>query len=572
MSLKLRPYQEEAIAAVEEAAKRGCKRQLVVLPTGAGKTIIFANLLRRRGGRAIVLAHREELLDQALRKLRLVAPEISVGVIQGRRNEISAQVLVASVATLARSTQRAAALRGKVETVIVDEAHHVVSASWTGALEALGAFEATGPLLVGFTATPDRADGRGLGWVFDEVVYERTLWEMILAGYLSDLRAFQVRVEVDLDNCETKGGDWADSSLATAMLAGGAPERVAEAYERYASNRKGIVFTPTVAVAEECAAELRLRGIAAEAVWGAMGEDKRTGALKRLKDGTTRVLCTAALLLEGFDEPSVSAVVMARPTKSRALYTQAVGRGLRRYPGKDDCLILDCVGVSTTHELITAASLLGVEEEKEEVTASTVLREGLLGGREGVVGEERPGPSGALAAVEVELFAGRALHWVAVRTGEYVLSAPGLQVRLSPRAGGSWAVILHRGKEPGIEFGKEGYDLEWAQGIAEDLVREAGLERVLAKDAKWRNQPASEKQLALLAGLAIGAPPNCTRGQASDLIAQAQAVRAAKGDQATHKQLALLRRLGVVPKPGLTKKEASRLIEEALERRGRFGR
>lgn len=563
MSLPLRPYQTDALEAVAEAAGRGIQRPLVVLPTGAGKTVCFSHLLKSRGGRGVVLAHRSELLTQAADKLHTVAPEIPVGIVQGGRSRLDAQVLVASIATMARGGL--AALLKDVRTVVVDEAHHAVSKSWTDVLTALGAFRPGGPLVVGFTATPDRADGKGLGWVFEEIVFEKTLWEMILDGYLVDIRAVQVRLDVDLDACKTRGGDWVDSDLGAAMLVGGAPGRVAEAYATLAGERRGVVFTPTIELAQACASELRLRGISAEAVWGSgMPEAERRGVLRRLRNGTTQVVTNAQLLTEGFDEPSISCVAIARPTKSRGLYTQAIGRGTRRHPGKEDLLVLDCVGATGELDLITMASLVGAKDNKPLVVSEALAQQGMVGAlglRPPTDVDQADDIPGIIRPVEVELFAGRSLHWVPTSVGTYVLSAPGLEVSLLPAGADRWRVVLREKGKPEVELAHEGIELEWAQGVAEDAIRKRGLERVVSKEARWRDEPATEKQLETLVRWGIGAPPRCTKGMAADLITQATAARTAA--RATPRQIAALRRLGITPQPGLTKKEASTLISEA---------
>lgn len=560
----LRSYQTDAIDIIHKRYSEGVSRQLVVMPTGTGKTVTFSAVISQRPGRAIVIAHREELLTQAIEKLAKVAPTLQPGIVQGALNQADKQVVMASVATIANPNRATEILKhGRIDTIIVDEAHHAVSKTWTQALDHLGAFHPKGPLVVGFTATPDRTDGKGLGWVFEEIVYERNLWEMILAGYLSDLTALQVKINVDLAACKTSQGDWENSSLGQAMMVGQAPEQVAKAYKEYAHNRKGVVFTPTIAVAEDCARQLRLVGINAEHIHGQMSSDTRKAVLRRLRTGTTQVVCNAALLLEGFDEPGISCVVIARPTKSRSLYTQAIGRGTRRHPGKEDCLILDCVGVATEQDLVTIASLLDTKVEKDQTLKVTEL----LLERDPTLKAEHVGvPQGTLVAQQIELFAGRSLHWVPLLGGDYVLSAPKLRVRLSP-AGPSldrWRITVHKDREPAVTL-PETYELDWAQGVAEDMIREMGLERVLASDAKWRNEPMTDAQAQLILSLGVGAPAGCTKGQATDIIAKAQAQRDAKAQRAaTRKQLAMLTRLGVNPPDNLTVSQAAKLIDQTL--------
>ncbi|MDA8315147.1 MAG: DEAD/DEAH box helicase [Actinomycetota bacterium] len=578
MSLALRPYQLEAISAIESSK---ASRQLVVLPTGSGKTVVFCELISRQPGRSVVLAHREELIDQAVRKMEMVRPGTRVGVVQAGRDDYDAPVVVASVPTLLRRHGRIERIARGLSLVVVDEAHHAVSESWMRVLGALGAMprgasqpigglgllppSGPPPLLVGFTATPDRADGKGLDAVFEQIVYERTMWEMIVEGYLADVRAIQVKMEMDLRSCPTKGkGDFDEAALGEMMLVGAAPRRVAKAWVEFAEARRGIVFTPTVEVAEYCAEEMRALGIRADVASGKMSDRSRRAVLRRLETGAIEALCNAQLLLEGFDEPSVDCVVMARPTKSRALYVQAIGRGTRRFPGKDFLLVLDCIGATTTHELVTVASLVGADEEEPDVDVGRFLaeRDPLLQGSTRTGGIDNADVS-RVYGVDVHLFEDRALHWVHAGSA-FALSVPGMRVRLDPAADGTWSVTVQRAGQEPERLPQGALDLEWAQGLAEDLVRKAGFDAVAAKSARWRDDPATDRQIATLVSMGIGAPPGCTKGQAADLIAQRQLARETSAQSsATPKQLALLRRLGLrEPPQGLTRRDASRLIDE----------
>ncbi|MDP9375282.1 MAG: DEAD/DEAH box helicase family protein, partial [Chloroflexota bacterium] len=221
-TIALRDYQREALDAVRAAPAAGVTRPLVVLPTGTGKTVIFAMLARELGARTLILAHRDELLQQAADKLRMVDPAAAVGLVKAERDEHRAPIVVASVQTLAHA-RRLARVRPDFGLVVVDEAHHVVSASYRTILRHVGAFDAGGPLTVGVTATPDRGDGVGLGAVFQRVVYERDLLAMIRAGYLCDPRGIQVGLAADFRALKVRGGDVADEASARLLLGADAP-------------------------------------------------------------------------------------------------------------------------------------------------------------------------------------------------------------------------------------------------------------------------------------------------------------------------------------------------------------
>src|SRR5438128_3391468 len=260
-----RPYQHEAVAALLAAAARGVQRPLLVLPTGTGKTIIFALLVQRRGGRALILAHRDELIQQAVDKLHLVDPTMALGVVQAASDELTAPTVVASVQTLSRRP-RLARLVPDFHTIVIDEAHHAPAPTSRRILEYCRAWCPDGPLVVGVTATPERGDRHSLREVFDRIVYQKTLLEMMQAGYLVDLRAFQVLLQADFDALRMQHGDFVDAELESLLLAANAPAQVLAAFQAHAADRKALVFTPTVALPYAIAATFRTAGIPAEAL------------------------------------------------------------------------------------------------------------------------------------------------------------------------------------------------------------------------------------------------------------------------------------------------------------------
>src|SRR5438067_5248006 len=267
LRLTPRPYQYEAVAALLAAAARGVQRPLLVLPTGTGKTIIFALLVQRRGGRALILAHRDELIQQAVDKLHLVDPTLSLGIVQAAHDELTAPTVVASVQTLSRRT-RLARLVPDFQTIVIDEAHHAPAPTYRRILDYCRAWHPDGPLAVGVTATPERGDHHSLRPVFDRIVYQKTLLEMMQAGYLVDLRALQILLQADFDALRTQQGDFVEAELESLLLAANAPAQVLAAFQTHAADRKALLFTPTVALAYAMAETFRAAGIAAEALDG----------------------------------------------------------------------------------------------------------------------------------------------------------------------------------------------------------------------------------------------------------------------------------------------------------------
>jgi ATP-dependent helicase IRC3 len=507
-AIQPRPYQTEALEAIAVAEREGVRRPLVVLPTGTGKTIIFARLLAQRSGRALILAHRDELISQAVDKLRLVlGGDAPLGIVKAERNDVGAPLVVASVQTLARSS-RLTQLVPDFTTIIIDEAHHAPADSYRRVLEHLGAFRLDGPLTLGVTATADRHDGIGLGRVFEAVVFERSLLAMMQAGYLCDLRAIQVAVGVDLDQVEYRAGDWTESGLERALLAAEVPRHVADVYQQHAPGRRALCFTPTVKLTHLVAGACRAAGLRAEAVDGGTPLEERRAILARYARGQTDLLVNCGVLLEGYDDPPTDAIIIARPTHSRALYTQMVGRGTRRYPGKTDCLILDLVGASTRHQLVTIASLLDLPTDR--VAAVGVLEAATEQAR---ARQQRDlVRTTVMATRPVDLFAAARVRWVPA-DGGYVLTCGADYLRLEP-AGTAWQLI--RQTRQGRLVLQRGLSLEYAMGVAEDLARQAGAGVLVDARAPWRREPPSAKQAAVLAR--YGEPVPATRGEAADVL------------------------------------------------------
>lgn len=515
----LRPYQRAAVESVRDHWARGIRRQLIVLPTGAGKTVVFSHLIRRRttdGRRALVIAHRDELIRQAVEKIQLVAPDLRVGVVQANRNDHQdAQAIVASIQTLTRPA-RIAPLVGTVSTVIVDEAHHAAARTYLEALETLGSFDDDGPLTVGVTATAGRADGVALGTAWQEIVYQRGILEMILDGHLSDVRGMVVTTDLDYGTVSTSRGDFTDGSLGQAMEDSHAIEAAAIAYQRYAADRCGVAFTPTIATAEDLARHLSRRGITAEHLSGLTPRTERAAILNRLHTGDTQVVTNAAVLTEGFDEPRVSCVLIARPTTSETLFTQMAGRGLRLYPGKTDCLLLSLAGPPGSG-LATIATLTGKapgEKEVEPRDGETLAEAAVRLDTEEETRRRRLVGS-AVRGQHVALFGRSGLSWVPV-DDSYVLSCGDAALIVRPTGEPDrWrAINVPRDGAPAVLGDR--LTLEYAQGVAEEFAR--GTRAKLARaNARWRGKPVSAAQQRLLSSL--GLPTADTSGEASDRIA-----------------------------------------------------
>ena len=342
-SFKLRPYQLEAVRAINDKWSEW-DRELLVLPTGCGKTVVFNTVAHQRDGNTLILAHRDELIEQARDKYFAMYGE-RPGKIKADENEIR-QVTVGSVQTMCRRDYT-----GQFQTVIVDEAHHAISPSYQTVLN-----QFPGAKVLGVTATPDRGDKRSLARYFDGIAYEYGLKTAVAEGYLCPITAKTIPLEIDMNSVTVSIGDFQVDSIAE-TLEPYLPQ-IAEAIMLHASARKTVVFCPLISIAQELAGMIP----------GAMEVNGNSADRKETLDwfdkaGPGAVLCNAMLLTEGWDCPSCDCVVVLRPTKIRSLYCQMVGRGTRLYPGKDNLLLLDFLWMCQKHNLCRPASLVSDNEE-----------------------------------------------------------------------------------------------------------------------------------------------------------------------------------------------------------------
>lgn len=351
--MELRPYQEEAKNAIFEQWKNGTRRTLLVLPTGCGKTIVFAKVTEdcvRHGNRVLVLAHRGELLDQAADKIRKTT---GLGCAVEKAEESCQgswfRIVVGSVQTLMREKRLNQFPEDYFNTIIVDEAHHCISDSYQRVLQHFP--EAN---VLGVTATPDRGDMRNLGQYFESLAYEYTLPKAIKEGYLSPIKALTIPLKIDMSGVGVQVGDFKAGEIGTALD----PylESIAEEMKKYCQDKKTVVFLPLVKTSQKFRDILNEHGFQAAEVNG--NSQDRAEILRDFEAGKYNVLCNSMLLTEGWDCPSVDCIVVLRPTKVRSLYCQMVGRGTRLFPGKDHLLLLDFLWNTERHELCHPASLI----------------------------------------------------------------------------------------------------------------------------------------------------------------------------------------------------------------------
>lgn len=540
-ALELRPYQRDALDRTYEAEARGVRRQLGVAATGLGKTIIFCALARERGGRTLVIVHREELVRQAWAKVHESWPDVEVGIVKAQEDDVYAQVVIASIQTLARPkrlgrllatmTQNEgglglARLADRFRTIVVDEAHHAHADSYRKVLTALRAgepggeraatpeevdngcelgvtYDDPGPLLLGVTATPDRGDGAGLDDLFDEVVWNYDILWGIRAGFLADVRAKRITLDaLDLGKVKVSRGDYEQGAVGRAMENADAPDLIVKAWQEHAPDRRTLVFMPTVALAESMAEKFRAAGVRAGWISGETPYDQRRATLDMYSTGALQVLVNCMVLTEGYDEPRTDCVIAARPTKNRALFTQMIGRGTRKHPDKADLLVLDVAGSSETLSLVTVPSLLGLPvKEGRPLEDGT----GLLSDVAQAFDDQRV-RLGLMRAEDADLFKklrGNKIAWVPTHRDDehhrYEVAIGNMRVVVTRMRGldgedDGWLCGLQEGAKKRVLIGR--VSLELAQGVGEDAVRKltVGSPHLADPDAPWRKKSPSKKQ------------------------------------------------------------------------------
>ncbi|AEN79584.1 DNA helicase [Mycobacterium phage Boyle] len=558
---ELRSYQTAAVAAVERDWESGTKRTGVVLPTGAGKSTVIGKLASnayRSGKRVVALAHRAELLFQMRRDMLAVDPTIpasDIGIVMAEHDDHHAPIVFASLQTLAHAKRRNAL--GRRDVILWDEFHHAGAEGFHATFEELGGY--THAYLCGFTATMYRNEKGtiGLGDVIQKVSYEKDLRWAIKHGFLVQPRGKTVRIKnLDkLDDVRTVAGDFKNDELAEVMEA--AVEYVVDAIELHARERTNIVFAASVDGAHMIADAINERGMTAEAVTGSMPHAEREQVYDRYRTGVTKNLVTVMVLTEGADFPMCDTVVMARPTRSKNLYAQMVGRALRLFPGKTDALVLDLSGSTRAMKLVNLTDLspgAPVEEVDEQGQAIAVcptcdlyvtecvcgLVDDAMGGGDTEAKVVRQGP---VELVSIDLLANSDTLWLETPAGvPFINGSDGWLVFLWPETG-------RKGRDqrwlPGLTSTKrrmdalplerggvvaDFMDLEDAVDFAEAWVYESDRFTFNDKSASWRrNQKPSDKQVTFAHNLGIVGADGMTKARLSDEISIALASRVLDG-------------------------------------------
>lgn len=459
--MELRPYQAEAKAAVFEQWDKGAFKTLLVLPTGCGKTIVFAKVAEdcvRQGYRVLILAHRGELLEQAADKIKK-STNLGCATEKAEQTCLGSwfRITVGSVQSMQREKRLSQFSEDYFNVIIIDEAHHCISDGYQKVLQHFPSAK-----VLGVTATPDRGDMRNLGEFFESLAYEYTLPKAIREGYLSPIKAMTIPLQLDLSGVSIQSGDFKAGDIATALD----PylHQIADEMMKYCRDRKTVVFLPLVKTSQKFKEILNEKGFKAAEV---NGESKdRAEVLEAFDKGEYNVLCNSMLLTEGWDCPSVDCVIVLRPTKVRSLYSQMVGRGTRLCEGKSHLLLLDFFWHTERHELCHPADLIC--EKKEVARKMTENLEGTAGCPMDLEEAERKASEDVIAEREESL----AKQLQEMRTRKKKLVDP-LQFEMSIQAEDLSGYVPAFGWEMAPPSDKQKQELE-KRGILPDEIDNAG--------------------------------------------------------------------------------------------------
>lgn len=363
-NITLRDYQLEAIAAVVSGKEKGLTRMGILLPTGTGKSLIQSSLIKEMMGtdQVAFVVPFDHLIDNALKNLHLIFSADDIGIVKAKQNDFEKRINIISIQTALREN-RMADLKGRYKLVVVDEMHLFLATKFMNALNDL---IATDGICVGFSATILREDRKSLSKVFGQLVYHKTLWEMIAKGWLTPLKGIQLNARIDLSKVKQTAGDYDDGELASILSTNECMELLYQGWKENAGDRVTIAFTPTIDMAVKCADFWKRRGVSADWVCGAgsvLPQKEMAEKIRKFTSGETQILFNSAKLIVGFDHPPISSVFIIRPTKSQSYYVQMTGRGTRTCSdivyaqstlpisnsvakSKKDCLILDVGGAS----------------------------------------------------------------------------------------------------------------------------------------------------------------------------------------------------------------------------------
>jgi superfamily II DNA or RNA helicase len=553
MALEVRDYQQHVIDAVRDDWRSGVDSTLVVAATGTGKTVMFLSLLSALAEsgeltRALIIAHRRELIYQPIERAAQFYPELAagMGVVMADEDDAGARVVVATIQTLNAGERLARVLsHGAFSHVIVDEAHHTTADTYLSVLEALKAANPDVKVL-GLTATPMRTDKDGLSRVYRKCSYRLPINEAIRRGALVKFDALGFTLPVSFAEIRETADGWDVEEAGDLLKAENVLEIVFEKWSEYCADRQTIMFTASVAQARQTAAYFAERGVAAEWVSGETPRAERDRILRAYQAGAVKLIANCMVLTEGFDAPETGAVLMVAPTKSDLIYVQRLGRGLRTAPGKVDCRVLDFAPIEARN-IVMAGDVLGTPRDVAKAQAKAEKSGVLCALSVDMFGEASAVDPGELMVKVLDLLRKDALAWTvdglyatATLSEEAMLAVALPDPRRMAKAellrrSGQWSDVresLYRfvsrcrlylvtKDEQSARWSAEQYGEFESFDEAKAKADELGFTvdpRLARKDQNWRRTGVSDKQGQFMRRLGIDVPAGCSKGQASQLI------------------------------------------------------
>ena len=534
--ISLRPYQQEALDAIIANEANGINRQLVVLPTGAGKTILFSHLpiLRKNSLPMLVLAHRAELLEQARNKIMASNPNLIVEIEQAERKAGHVDVVVASVATLGRNnTPRIESYpKDYFKTIVIDEAHHAAAPTYRRIIDYFSP-----DFLLGVTATPQRSDSTRLIDVFEEIVYYKSIQDLIKDGWLCPLVGYRVKTNVDISDVEIRNGEYAQDQLEQKV---DTPDRnafVVATYLNLAMDTKTIVFASGVRHAENLAISFRQASVETAVILGTTPREERESILAQFATGQISVIVNVGVLTEGFDEPSLQTIILAKPTRSTLLYTQIVGRGTRLHESKKHCTIIDIADTTIGKKPIGLPTLLGLPPEfdlqGQSLTDVAEKFEELEAYCSGEAVRVLNPDDIEIAYTRINLFMPpppnpvvqqySKLVWAEIGEDDYHLGLNNTEyMRIKCDTLGRWNVTIHDNHAKITTLLGVVSDIREAFARSDKWIQNNRAESVALLDssAAWRVDSPTDSQQKLLKRIGIPITSDMTKGMASQIISR----------------------------------------------------